>query len=455
VPLTFSPARWFGEGRGSQRRDLAVVIAASLLGLPIAARFGYLRPSLGIGVMCAAALLASHRSTAFVVLAFFAPFDSYIRPLAIYSDFLVADLFGFAFIVATWRQWKWTIEVESILAVGALVVLGAFFVAGLGPSYWVGAIDNVLRFAYFVVLVLMLAQPIRPEIMKRVAMAIVAGTLLRFAYEARAFFSNPNFVLHPSYQFGVMTSNPNTLAGFGAAVIPLACSLILASRAWWGRIAAAAAAILLIGGIAISFSKGAWVSVGAALAVWSYYVPRARRISPRLVARVAVAGLLLVLVTPGLRRIPGLMVDRWTSRSSALSNAQRLLYVETAVSFIRAHPVTGVGLTQFGATYRAERNTSLGPDDPHNAYLAIAAELGIPALTVYVVFLLLVTVSALRSASRGDVFGPALLSTVTALLFFQLFSAEPLSSRLFWILSGLALAPLSAATADVPESSET
>jgi O-antigen ligase len=188
------------------------------------------------------------------------------------------------------------------------------------------------------------------------------------------------------------------------------------------------------------------VSVGR----WFAEVRRRRWVSPRPVVALVVSILIAASLFPEIRRLPVLAIDRWVSEASAISNRERIRYLTTAASFVQEHPISGIGLERFGPAYLEAHQLPRGPDDPHNAYLMVAAELGIPALGCYL-FLLF---TALITAFGNSVIDPddaptrlALAASIVAILVLQLFSTEPLSSRVCWVTLALALTPLPGASA--------
>ena len=402
--------------------------------------------SVGAALLLATATLAAASATAGVaLLAFLAPFDAYVRPLVLFRDFLVTDVVAFGFIIGAAARWKpRAVSGDARMACALLVLFGAFCVVSLGPGNWADALDNVARFAYFAVLVWMLAAArLDGPLPGLVPAALTAAMLFRFAQEAVEYFGSPDFFFHPSFQFGTFTSNPNTLGGFAACVLPFACAvwLLHPSRRW--RAAAGVLLALLASGLVLTFSKGAWVTAFAGLGVVSLHaIVRGRRPTPR--ARLAaVAALAFAMLLPPVRAVPVMMFERWTSYGSELSNLERLRYIDVATTLIVDRPLLGVGLERFGDAFKEQTGARVGPDDPHNAYMMVAAELGIPALGTYLLMAAAVAAAAWRRA-RGASRDTAavrvgLSAAVCALLVFQLFSAEPLASRLTWMVFGLAL----------------
>jgi O-antigen ligase len=396
--------------------------------------------------LCGAAVALSSIRIALIALAFLAPFDGYISSVVVYRDFLAADVVGLAIIVGQWRRGAHLPRGAAVTAaLWVLALLCALHVLSLGPLNWREAADNVARFIYFALLVAAVASAARDVPLRAVTAALVAGVALRFIFEGRYYFSSSTFVLHYSYQFGVMTSNPNTLAGVAACVLPMSCSFILAPGPRAGRRLAAVVTLLLLAGILLSYSKGAWLTASAALTLWTWHVVRRGWVRWRALGVAVALAVVIAALIPQTRRIPALIVERWVSQGSVISNRERVRYLETAAVLVRQHPIFGVGLERFGSAYLAARHALRGPDDPHNAYLMVAVELGVPALGCYIFLMAIVFVTTYRYAeSADDDHAPlriALSASVAGLLVFQLFSAEPLTSRIIWVIMALAIAP--------------
>lgn len=437
---------------GALPRSPGIVAArlAAIVGVPalLAWTVGVSMPveAAGAGLLLATATLAAASAPAgLAILALLAPFDAYVRPMVLYRDFLVTDVVAFGFIAGAAVRWKpRAVSGDARMACALLMIFGAFCVVSLGPDNWTDALDNVARFAYFAVLVWMLAASrLDGALPIVVPAALAAATLFRFWQEAVAYFGSPDFFFHPSFQFGAFTSNPNTIGGFAACVLPFAgaASLLHPSARW--RAAAAFFFALLASGIVLTFSKGAWVTAFAGLGVVAVHaIVRGWR--PARGARLAaVAALAIAMLLPPVRAIPLMMFERWTSYGSELSNRERLRYIDVATALIVDRPLLGVGLERFGDAFKEQTGARVGPDDPHNAYMMVAAELGVPALGTYLLMAAAVAAAAWRRARLAPPESAAvrvgLSAAVSALLVFQLFSAEPLASRLTWIVFGLAL----------------
>lgn len=164
--------------------------------------------------------------------------------------------------------------------------------------------------------------------------------------------------------------SPNALALYLGKLIPPA--LVLAAG-WggWGRLAAGFTAAAGLWALWLTYSRGAWLGLAAAIAAGFALLARQRRVVAVLVLLVA-----LVLVgVLGFTLAPG--------RFGADETARRRLYIwEAAVRMIRDRPLTGVGLDNFLYLYRERYMPPEAwqePDisHPHNIVLDFWVRLGI------------------------------------------------------------------------------
>lgn len=144
----------------------------------------------------------------------------------------------------------------------------------------------------------------------------------------------------------------------------------------WSWVAAAA---VLAGGIYLSQSRGAILSVGIALLVW--FTLAGRHYRRMLIAAPAV--IVVVMLLPGLgSRLSTLtQVEQAQDAGGDRSLVERLAVQEIGLAMLAANPATGVGLGNFSAAWADFRHESevMPPRvlAPHNLYLQLAAESGV------------------------------------------------------------------------------
>ncbi|MDX2175339.1 MAG: O-antigen ligase family protein [Candidatus Sumerlaeia bacterium] len=262
--------------------------------------------------------------------------------------------------------------------------------------------------------------------------------------------------------------NPEYVGTYLAAVGSLGLALALggaATRRWWLAGLGAAALLAALGGIAASQTRNALLGLGAGGAAACLPMVLRRRgmtAGRSLAALGALAALLaaLALAVPGLR-------ERLARGASPLDDSARgrlTLYLAGS-AMLAAHPATGVGHGRFGPSVQ-DALARLAADDAtgalgwaqgsfvgisasfaHSDYVEIAAELGLPGLALYLLFLSALAASLLRrmrEGSREDAWlAAALLAALASTAAVSVLSG-PLQfadrAALFWVAAGGALA---------------
>lgn len=244
--------------------------------------------------------------------------------------------------------------------------------------------------------------------------------------------------------------NPNVAGGMLAFVIPFAGSLLLTAsqlprRPIWGQVAALLALACILLGLLLTASRGAWLGLGAALAIWSlwhlagwlsrwlWYSRRRRRRFQRQTAFFGLAllsGLLLPLLWLWVWPEGSLaLADRW--QTFLLTDLNRLALWRGGLILASDYPFTGSGLGGFMMLYSTySLLIHVGHSfHAHNLYLNVAIEQGVPALLLLGWMWLLLVVALwrwLRPLSKqrqpkntprsAPTFAPALGAAALALL---------------------------------------
>lgn len=198
--------------------------------------------------------------------------------------------------------------------------------------------------------------------------------------------------------------------------------------------------------VIMSGSRGAWtgVGIGSAISILLWYRKQGRNPIVALFSLLVIASLIFSV----------LFATSSTFRTRLTADDQgsaevRLPLMEVAEEIIRAHPYVGVGLANYThemANYdRSTWFVTSWYDQPvHNTYLLIAAETGVPALVVFLLFFLTAVLLALRLALKGDkeisALGLGLLSGLIAWIFHCLVNpTAPYIDTTLWFLFGLLL----------------
>ncbi len=178
--------------------------------------------------------------------------------------------------------------------------------------------------------------------------------------------------------------NPNDLALYLVTMIPLALGLLFVARSYSKKLFYALCALLMVSGTVVTLSRGGFLGLAFASFVMAWKIGRRNRFATVIIFLMVIV-LLFVFVPPE-------FTDRLLSsvgkhaESSAVAR-QNLLWRSIFVTI--THPFLGVGMSNFHIFSINEQVT-------HNAYTQVSSEMGIPAMIIYLLFML----SALRRLRR-------------------------------------------------------
>lgn len=193
-------------------------------------------------------------------------------------------------------------------------------------------------------------------------------------------------------------NDPNRFAQILIVLLPMTIFLQRTARTRAARLGAAAAGVLVLIGMSLTLSRGAYVAL-AVIGVVMLVVKWARLW--RVVAAVALLALALPMMTPHF--VPRLMSisgvgalvsgEPAAARTADSSTLLRTTAMLAALRVSLDHPVLGVGPGQFAPFYVREYASALDvrfrdldrPYRAHNLYLELAAELGLVGLAAFLV----------------------------------------------------------------------
>ncbi len=252
-----------------------------------------------------------------------------------------------------------------------------------------------------------------------------------------------------------VVQNPNVLGGILAMGGLLSLSLAL-SRAVTGvrRIAVAMVCVIQLGGLAVTFSRGAWI--GFAIGLVAMIVLAYRRYVLAVAAAVVVGWFAAPQVF--IQRLLFSFSSTYAAKSS--TGQGRLWRWDAALQHIADKPLLGVGLGTFGGTTAYMFGYwSIWVD---NFYLQMAAEGGLLLLASFLWLLLRGVKGLVRAHASNDPYLKALSAGVfgafLAVAVANVFEAdwETLSVGVgFWFLAGLATSAVLAEPTAVEVASRT
>ncbi len=174
-----------------------------------------------------------------------------------------------------------------------------------------------------------------------------------------------------------MFANPNDLALHLAMMIPLVLALALSRSLVW-RVIYILCAVVMLGGIVVTFSRGGFLGLAAGMFFFAWRVVRRYRVAVIVLAAVAFIGLILLAPDSYGGRLTSILNSNLDVTGSSQARQAQLI---RAVIVTLAHPLFGVGMGNFH-TYGYQEQVA------HNAYLEVSAEMGIAALITYVLFII-------------------------------------------------------------------
>lgn len=179
--------------------------------------------------------------------------------------------------------------------------------------------------------------------------------------------------------------SPNNLAGFLEMVLPLGIATVLVSRAKPVlKVFVGYASLVILGGIAVSLSRGSWIAVSVSLiALFGVLLFHRSHRLPAAVLLICLVGAGAVLA-PKMRFLK-MRVDQ-TTANERLNDSARFDLWEPAVRLWRENPVWGIGPNHYNFRFRAYRPQFLQqqPDRVHNDYLNTLTDYGVAGLALVI-----------------------------------------------------------------------
>ncbi len=323
------------------------------------------------------------------------------------------------------------------LLVPLVGLLVAFSFSTLSSSSLALSAKELVKWLELLLIYLFMAGEVDQRWGRSVVLSLVAAGSLEALFGIYQFFGRvgpEGFVLFGRFMraYGHF-AQPNPFAGYLGLAVPLSCALgFQAFPAWIGKLARArtrlremlssfvlmsfcwASFAVMSAAIAMSWSRGAWLGVTAALLVVT--VVRSRRalmvllVAAALISYVVGAGGAEYLSSSLLERFTGLLpfvsgvdVTRVDINDANWAVVERTAHWLAAIGMFGDYPWLGVGIGNYSVAYA---DYALGRwRDPlghaHNYYLNVAAEAGLVGLVAYLVLFVAAMVQAWRVAHRS------------------------------------------------------
>ncbi|MEI7752550.1 MAG: O-antigen ligase family protein, partial [Candidatus Omnitrophota bacterium] len=168
-----------------------------------------------------------------------------------------------------------------------------------------------------------------------------------------------------------------------------------------------------------------------------------------------VLGIALVLALALVAAAPRRVIIHQDAQGKEQSIVERFELWKRALDVIEAKPWTGTGINTYNVAhekYDKEQNWRVRGYYAHNGYLQLAAEIGLPGVFFFLLFLFMFFRKVLRALGpiRGSPEETTRLGILTGLLAFLIYAAfdnnlqSPPSLMFFWFFAGILMARQSA-----------
>jgi O-antigen ligase len=325
--------------------------------------------------------------------------------------------------VAVWL-WRVLFDSERIEFSHMQVPLAIFLLCGVISVYGAPDLGMAIKILFIFLMgasvYLVASQTIRsPEEVRNLMWAAAAAVGIIGSYTAMTWILLPGVNEQGGYDraegiFGY----PNALGGFLALAIPPAFALAASENYWWTRLSGYLLGMAAMVGLALTYSRGAWIATAVGLLVLLPILKRGwLAVGLALIAAmVTTAGNVLV------------RAESVAAPGQDTSYTSRIEIWQTSLRLLAEHPLRGVGLGNFGTAYKDLMVTDLPlladalgvPEQAHNLFLNLTVEVG---LVGAVAFAWLLAVGFLRawqvrrSADRRvKIWGVGLAAGLAALL---------------------------------------
>jgi O-antigen ligase len=296
------------------------------------------------------------------------------------------------------------------LALGALLL--AMLLSTLTTTGLTLSVKELVKWLEVLILLLLGLQYVRTQqqIWLLVIMILLASISQALLGYAQSFFAlgPSSFVRGDSLRVYGTFDQPNPFAGYLNMGLCIAIALTCFAGDWKTRILAGGTVLLLGGAVYLTQSKGGWLALAIAL-ICMFILGL-----PRLRVWIGIAGLLTLcliaaylaglipdsLVMSLLKKTGLTQISFTMPRHYNFANAERLAHWVAGLNMFLAHPLSGVGIGNYGTvynTYAPAGRFDVPLGHAHNYYINIAAEAGILGLLTLLGFLLTVFVAGGRS----------------------------------------------------------
>lgn len=172
--------------------------------------------------------------------------------------------------------------------------------------------------------------------------------------------------------------NTNDMALYLVTMLPISVAFFFGSRKHWKKAIHAGCAAMMIFGILLSYSRGAFIGVMVAFVFFAVRLGRRSRFE--IAVLLLVASTVMILLAPNGYgdRLLSIFMPELDSNGSADSRRGELF---RSIYVALRHPLLGIGMGNY------QPNMSYKGLVTHNSYTQVASEMGMTALVLYTMFI--------------------------------------------------------------------
>jgi O-antigen ligase len=264
-------------------------------------------------------------------------------------------------------------EVNLALMLLALALLSVPTAISPGEAW-----DNFVEFSKIILIFVVAVNVMNTEWRLRGLLTLVLAASVMLSFSAFSDYRQARFDFgggRVKGMLGGLFDNPNDLALHLVTMVPLAIGLAFARRGLLSKITYILCAALCVAGVVVTFSRGGFLGLAVGSGVLAWKLGRKNRFLVMTLGAVVLC--LFIVAAPGGygQRVSSMFGGDETGSVGA----RRDILWRSALVALR-YPITGIGIGNF---YHKGQHDQVS----HNAYTQVAAEMGVAALVVYMLFM--------------------------------------------------------------------
>ena len=311
----------------------------------------------------------------------FFPSLSGFTQMAFYTGVATILVFAFSQLAVEGNLAARPREINLALLIGVAAILSMPMAVSIGDAWKIFSEQLIKTLIIFIILVNVLRTEMRIKLLILLILAVSIYLSVNAlndyrlgGFDAGALGTNDARI---SGRIRGLFENSNDLALHLVTMIPIAVALGLSKAGLFRKLVYFGTAGLMVGAVIVTFSRGGFLGLVAATFILVRRLGRKNK--GMTTAALVFAAILFLALAPG----------AYSSRLGSIfnsaadltgSSAQRNEVLKRSVWVALRYPIFGVGIGNF--RHKSPRNL-----ETHNAYTQVAAEMGMAAMVIYIMFL--------------------------------------------------------------------